>query len=269
MRIKSIPTINHYIKSVFSVSKPDKTLFRGQGRNWSLAPKLARKEFQFGSILDKESRMFNEFKRRAPLLLNGSQVQGEIDWEWLALAQHHWMATRLLDWSLNPLIALFFAVENPYQPLPEEPESEQHGVVWILEYSDRQSVSPVPETSPFVIKSTKIYFPRCVTSRIVNQAGCFTVHYLNEEQGCFVPLEEDPEYSSKLTKLIIPAASFPKIRKQLEIIGIHPANIYPDVDGLAKHLTRMESLLPDEQREVVSNVRKNVVENLRGISMIR
>ena len=269
MKPSVINSIHEYIGVTLQVEKPDNTLFRGQAKDWSLTPKLARPEFNFGDLLKKEERMFSEFKRRAPLLLNHLQYNNETDWEWLALAQHHGMATRLLDWSTNPLIALFFAVEKPYERQAGQLTKDANGVVWILNYDERHEVSAFTEAKPFEVDSTRIYAPRCVTTRITNQSGYFTNHYFSSEFGIFTPLQEDKTYRRNLTKLIIPAASFPKLRKDLEKLGIHQASIYPDVDGLAKHLTLAESLASDEIRIVVDGVRSQIRLSTPNVSVIR
>lgn len=52
-------------------------------------------------------KMLDDFKRQAIRFLN---IIPKNDFEWMFIAQHHGIPTRLLDWSLNPLVALFFAL---------------------------------------------------------------------------------------------------------------------------------------------------------------
>ncbi|MBW8182913.1 FRG domain-containing protein [Shewanella nanhaiensis] len=55
--------------------------------------------------------MMVEFKRLSVPVIPSSEIP-TCEFEWLFLAQHYSLPTRLLDWSTNPLVALYFAVEK-------------------------------------------------------------------------------------------------------------------------------------------------------------
>ncbi|MEL6524895.1 MAG: FRG domain-containing protein [Chloroflexota bacterium] len=93
------------------------TLFlRGQkDKKWSLVPSLYRtSEYKPYSWLHREESLLGEFRRKALPYLSHIPKNDFTDLEWLALAQHHGLPTRLLDWTTNALVALYFA----YQDIP-------------------------------------------------------------------------------------------------------------------------------------------------------
>lgn len=71
-------------------------LFRGQRDGWTLLPRVARVAIPPEVRReDVERSLIEEFKRRAYVHLRDRPGN---DWDWLALAQHHSLPTRLLDW---------------------------------------------------------------------------------------------------------------------------------------------------------------------------
>lgn len=144
----------------------DAILFRGQREDWPLLPKIARLEYRSGkTVLEAESDMVSSFKRRSLPFLESTP---ETDFDWLAIAQHFGMATRLLDWTTNPLAALWFAVKKPAI-------NSNDGVVWIFTPALEDHVSS-DNKSPFMIRGTRTYKPKHINRRIVAQNGWFTIH---------------------------------------------------------------------------------------------
>jgi hypothetical protein len=106
--------LSEYVEFLENECKEENILFRGQQRqHYALLPRIARGGQE--DILEMERFMLADLKREAIPYL---QIMPENDWEWLAVAQQHGMATRLLDWTWNSLGALWFAVNEPPEKGP-------------------------------------------------------------------------------------------------------------------------------------------------------
>jgi len=214
-------------------------LFRGQNVDKPLLPKLARLRLN-GTIEDVEKLILAEFERGVIPL---SEFKPEDDWDLLALAQHHGLPTRLLDWTYSPLIALWFAVNEA--PQKDSKGEFQNGVVWILSGEVKDFRADTEKYGPLSNKITKFYRPKVVSRRISAQAGAFTVHKVNEG-GRIIKFENHGRYGKKLSKVIIPHSKFASIRSSLKMLGINNSTVFPDLDGFCKYLKRRFSKLVDE-----------------------
>ncbi len=244
---KTITSVTDFIDLIEKVKSDNEAkgnkaelLFRGQGVDKPLLPKLSRLHLN-GTISEVEKLILADFKRG---ILPLTEFKPENNWDLLALAQHHGLPTRLLDWTYHALVALWFAVEKPAQK--NETRELENGVVWVLAARVEDFRTDTEKIDPLSNKITKIFRSSVVSRRISAQAGVFTIHKINEGEK-IIRFENHANFKSKLTKAIIPPDSFAGIRKQLNILGVNNSTVYPDIDGFCKHLERRFSKLDDEK----------------------
>jgi hypothetical protein len=208
----------HDLHRLFEVYKSREGLgwfFRGQAdSSWPLIPKAGRPDLNNGRDLGR----FNYWCDRAVAC---RELPDNI-WERLVIAQHYGLATRLLDWTFNPLVACFFGVSD----FPTRDGAVYAHFPTMFVDQAHQSIENIDEVIALI--------PRAIDIRILRQSGGFTVH----------PRPAEPMHSTELTKpftgpnlvkIVIPSSTKGGVREMLESYGVNFAAMFPDLEGLSKH----------------------------------
>lgn len=84
------------------------------------------------------------------------------------------------------------------------------------------------------IRQVVIFDPPHVTQRIVVQSGCFTAHPPE-----FVDTPE--QWPGHMVKLVVPNGIRGALLDALARLGVHRASLFPDLDGIARHIRQKYS----------------------------
>ena len=198
--------------------QPPQWVLRGQARrNWSLRPSVGRDPENYEA--SRELQLLNEFKRLGqPLIANSMMMD---DWDWLFVAQHHGLPTRLLDWTTNPLVAAYFAC----QP---EGSGRCDGELIAVRISDVGTL-PISDrpANPFTIQKPTFVYPSAVAPRISSQRGLFSIHPEPAKNWIL---------RNKTHRLTIRGGDKKRFLGYLYGLGVDAAMVMADIDGLARNL---------------------------------
>lgn len=230
----------------------------GNGTNHRLIPTLYRHPTLVGApqLLRLEADLMRRFRQRSlPFLDPGRQ---NLDpWGCLFLMQHYGVPTRLLDWSENALIALFFALTSASR---DSTWAVTHdAAVWVLCPSrwNEKALESITYGAGIADPSDdkiKAYTPGAYiggggfdppvalygnhnSPRIVAQRGTFTV-FGRSTKTMEAQFEDDGFPPDALSCIQIPAASVDALLSMVIDTGYVDSMLFPDLDGLARELKR-------------------------------
>ncbi len=203
-----------------------------------------------GSYWELEKHLMRNFRKYA----HRNVVEKDLIWNWLSVAQHHGLPTRLMDWTYSPFVAMHFATCNVNR-------YDRDGVIWCLDYVRGHELLPpslrsllelegchaftVPLLSEGALRLEEfdslageefvVFFePPSLDDRIVNQYALFSV-MSNPRVHLDIWLER---HSDLWRKVIIPASLKWEIRDKLDQANITERVLFPGLDGMCAWLKR-------------------------------
>jgi len=152
------------------------------------------------------------------------------DWEWLAIAQHHGLHTRLLDWTSSPLIALYFATKPEIEDDGKLKKCNINGGAVYAFHTCNYIDNSCPLPLPMSYERCGLFYPPHITKRITGQFGLFSIQPDPTKE-----LQEiiDDNEGNWIKKIEFSAETSEEIQKKLFLLGIRHESIFPDLDGFS------------------------------------
>ncbi len=222
--------------------------FRGLGdAGDDLSTSLARLGGDYTELESHLLRNFRKYARRDAVAVDSS-------WDWLALAKHHHLPTRVLDWSYSPYVALHFATADLAR-------YDTDGAVWCVDFVAAAEALPEPLAGVLAEERSNVFTtemlaaaaqeldalealaadefvvffePPSLDERIVNQYALFSL-MSSATASLDAWLETRPELARKI---VIPAELKWEVRDKLDQANVTERVLFPGLDGLTAWLTR-------------------------------
>lgn len=219
-----IKTYGEYQDWVLRAFPRPGSLFRGHAdASWPLLPALGRRFNRLMAkgkskdyLLNEERYALEIFEKEAVAYLSGSKID---QWELMAMAQHHGLSTRLLDWTHNPMVALFFAVCD---------ENNLDGAVCALPVGVVDDVMDTGHIGghPLEVDRVMQFISPRIAPRIAAQDSVFTIH----------PDPIEVFDAAEMVKAVISSDAKEAFRIFLYRFGMSRKLIFPGLDGIARSI---------------------------------
>jgi len=190
--------------------------FRGVcSDTYDLIPSIGRPDVRTQYSRTWEIQIFNKFRQMAVPYLSPRPENSVL---WLAVARHHGLPTRLLDWTLSPLVAAYFATCMT----PRKDNADFAIYAYDSKYYD---TSEIP-SDPFSIEDDFIELHAdYYTERMAAQRAFFTLHKNPDE----------PFRVKDLVKFVFPGSVRSQTLFTLDFYGVNKATLFPGLDGIAEY----------------------------------
>lgn len=254
--VHEVMSLNGFIQIVEERLAADSAAlwFRGCGNAaYSLLPTLYRHPSveRVEELIDLEGKLLNRFKQRS-IPYHSRSFTSKSDC--LFFMQHYGVPTRLLDWTENPYVGMYFALTSA---LRQGDRVLSDCAVWMLDpillnkFSLRHMQYPGHILSNDD-KEVQGYFEDDVdlmnempvaiygshnSHRIVAQRGVFTIFGKSRKGLQDYSLGENMPVGM-LTKMLIKAEHVEAMLASLISIGYTDSVVFPDLDGLSKEIKR-------------------------------